>query len=111
MAVVTPYGDLVLEDDKALEMFLLAHRIRHGDYVRILKIGGRSSFQGPVDGDWMYRHAAHHAAIASVTGTDLSSADTKALALPARWRTEQELIDWHELHSRHHLKIDKQLLL
>lgn len=111
MAVVTPFGDLVLDDKKALEEFLLAHRQRHGTYVRILKLRGRSTFQGPVDGDWMHRHAAQHAALASITGTALGSAGTKVLALPGKWRTEQELIDWNDLHSRHHLLIDRQLRL
>ena len=111
MPVVTPFGDLSLEDEKALEAFLLAHRQRHGTYVKILKLRGRSTFQGPVDGDWMFRHAAHHASLATITGSQLGSAGTKVLALPGKWRTEQELVDWHDLHSRHHLTIDRRLKL
>jgi hypothetical protein len=106
--VVTPFGELDLDDDVALERFLDAHARRHRVYVPLLRIPG-AFLRSRVDGDWMLRHAATHIAIATQTHIGLSSADVKALALPGKWRTQQELMEWSDLHSRHHLKIDRQL--
>lgn len=108
--VVTPFGDLSLDDDIALERFIDAHDRRHAAYTPLTGVPG-GTLRGPVDGDWMYRHAARHVALATFLGIDLSSADAKVLALPGKWKTDRELIDWTEAHSRHHLKIDQQLKL
>lgn len=106
--VVTPFGDLDLDDDVALERWNDAHRRRHRTYPPILGIPG-AILQGTIDGDWMHRHASIHVTIATFTGKTLSSADTKALALPQRWLTQRELIDWHDLHNRLHQNIDQVL--
>jgi hypothetical protein len=107
--VITPFGDLRLDDDIALERWIDAHARRHGAYVRNAMMGGRSTLRGPIDGDWMHRHAATHVALATYAGLNLASIGTKVLALPGKWRTDQELIDWHDLHNRIHLKIDQVL--
>ena len=107
MPVVTPFGDLSLEDDIALGRWLDAHKRRHHLYVsqHIGPKGG--TLDGPVDADWMARHAARHVALATVISDPLASADTKVLALPHRWQTEAELADWHDLHNRLHFHIDR----
>jgi hypothetical protein len=106
--VVTPFGDLDLDDEVALERFIDAHDRRHAVYASSLGIPG-TILRSKIDGDWMLRHAAKHVVLATQTGIDLSSADVKVLALNGKWRTNQELIDLSDLHSRHHLKIDQQL--
>lgn len=109
MPVVTPFGDFDLDDEVALERFLHAHARRHMSYVRQLHVPGSMLLNAEVNGDWMLRHASAHITLAVYTGIDLSSADTKVLALPGKWKTNQELIDWSDLHSRHHARIDRQL--
>lgn len=106
--VVTPFGELALGDRISIERFIDAHARRHNVYTQLTGIAG-GSLQGLIDGDWMLRHWARHVSLASVTSIDLSSADSKALALPGFWLTQQQLIDWTEAHNRHHLKIDQQL--
>lgn len=106
--VVTPFGDLILGDKVSYDRFDDAHARRHTVYVGILGISG-GQLRGKIDADWMLRHALRHISLATVTGIDLSSADVKGLLLPGEWATQQELNDWHELHGRIHLKIDKQL--
>lgn len=106
--IVTPFGDLSLDDDVALERFLDAHARRHETYVKLTNISG-GTLRGNVDGDWMHRHAARHMTLATFARIPLASADTKVLALPGKWRTNQELIDWSELHDRLHRVIDLQL--
>lgn len=105
--VVTPFGDLKLDDEVALERFLDAHDRRHQVYVPIFHVAG-GTLDGPVNGDWMHRHGARHIMLATFTRHKLSSADTKALLLPGMWKTERELIDWHDLHNRLHFLIDQQ---
>lgn len=105
--LVTPFGEFDLDDDVALERFLDAHDRRHQVYVPIFRIAG-GTLDGPVDGDWMHRHAARHVILATLAGQQLSSADTKALLLPGKWKTQRELIDWNDLHNRLHFVIDRQ---
>jgi hypothetical protein len=106
--VVTPFGDMSLDDPVSIERFIDAHARRHRTYVPYLHISG-GTLRGKIDADWMLRHALRHISLATYTKIALSSADTKALLLPGKWRTEQELHDWSELHNRIHLKIDRQL--
>src|ERR1700748_2595157 len=108
--VVTPFGDLVLDDEKALAMWIDAHARRHGVYSRLLQMGGGQTLRGTIDGDWMHRHWSRHVALATYTALDLSGL-TQGLALPGKWKTQRELIDWHELRDRIHLKQDRQLKL
>lgn len=109
--MIGPFSDFDLDDDVALERYLDAHARRHGVYNSALNLGGGQELRGRVDADWMHRHAARTIALVTQTGIDLSSADTKVLALPGKWRTQQELNDWMELDSRIHDKIDRQLKL
>jgi hypothetical protein len=109
--VITPFGDLRLGDAVALEAWIDAHARKHSTLNRAAKVSGGGQLRGPIDGDWMYRHWARHVALATHTALDLSSTGTKALALPGMWRTDQELLDWHDLHNRIHLKQDRQLKL
>ena len=108
MPVVTPFGDLSLGDSVALSKWLDAHKRRHGLYVKEhLGLQG-GLLDGPVDGDWMLRHTSRHVALATVVNDPtLGSANTKVLALPGTWQTEQELADWHDLHNRLHFHIDR----
>ena len=107
MSVVTPFGDLTLGDNVALEKWLQAHAARHKVYVTE-HIGPKGGIlDGPVDGDWMLRHAARHVALATVVNDPLASANTKVLALPGAWKTDQELSDWHAMHNRLHSHIDQ----
>jgi hypothetical protein len=108
---VGPFTDFDLDDDVALDRYLDAHARRHGAYNVAMKISGGQELRGRVDADWMHRHAARTIALATFAAIDLSSADNKVLALPGKWRTQQELIDWMELDNRIHLKVDRQLKL
>ena len=113
MPVLTPFGEVTLDDQKSIDMWIDAHNRKHAQYV-VEHIGPNGgTLDGPIDGDWMLRHTSRHAAIATAGWTwpgtkspPLSSADTKVLALPGMWRTEAELSDWHELHNRLHSLID-----
>jgi hypothetical protein len=106
--VVTPFGDLLLDDPIAESAWLDAHARKHSAENVAAKLSGGGLLRGDIDGEWMYRHWARHVALGTYQALDLSSF-TQALALPHKWRTEQELIDWHELHNRIHLKQDRQL--
>jgi hypothetical protein len=88
--------------------------VHPGTYVVRGSTGG--ILNGPVDGDWMLRHASRHIALATAATKlpgyphklpPLSSADTKVLLLPGMWKTEAELQDWHALHNRLHFLIDQ----
>jgi hypothetical protein len=131
MPVVTPFGDVSLDDPISIERWLDAHLRKHQQYVvenifagqyfpkfggNIMVKGTGGILAGPVDGDWMLRHGARHIALATAAtklpgqphkNPPLSSADTKVLLLPQAWQTEQELQDWHELHNRLHFLIDQ----
>lgn len=106
MPVVTPFGDLKLNDEVGLAAWLDAHDRRHQLYVRKLKVPG-GSLMGPVTGDWMLRHHARHLAIAKRVKDPIPTANTQILGLPGPWRTDQELSDWHLLHNRLHARIDR----
>jgi hypothetical protein len=107
MPVVTPFGDLTLKDEVALKRWLAAHELRHQVYVKKGLGPKGGSLEGPVNGDWMMRHASRHVAIATVTKEKFASPNVKGLALPGIWKTEEELQDWHLLHNRLHLLIDR----
>lgn len=104
--VVTPFGNFELGDDIALERWIDAHARRHSAYTVATGIAG-GSLRGHIDGDWFHRHWARHSALATFTGVILPSS-TAGLAVSS-WDTEQELREWHELHNRIHLLIDRQL--
>lgn len=108
MPHVAPFSEFRLGDELALERYIDAHDRRHSVYVPLTRTAG-GTLRGPIDGDWMHRHAARTIALATFTGLDLSTADTKALALPGKWRTQQELIDWLALDARIHMHFDQQL--
>lgn len=106
MPVVTPFGELRLGDEKALEMWVQTHSRRHGQYVKKGLGPPGGSLEAPVDGDWMLRHTLRHVALATIAKAPMSSADTKVLSLPGVWKTDQELQDWHAMHDRLHSVID-----
>jgi len=106
--VITPFGDLALDDLVAEAAWVDAHERRHYAQTVAAKLSGGAVLSGVIDGDWMHRHWARTVALAMQQGIDLTGY-TQALALPWKWRTEQELLDWHELHNRLHLKQDRQL--
>lgn len=108
--VVTPFGDVDLDDDIGLRRWEDAHARRHTTYVRLTGTTGSQSVRGHVDSDWMHRHWAKHVTLSTYLALDLSAMN-QGLALPGKWRNEQEMHDWHELHDRIHLKIDRQLKL
>jgi hypothetical protein len=109
--VVTPFGDLDLEDEIAYRRWEDAHARRHRVYTQLTGTVGGQTVRGHIDADWMHRHWAKHVALATYAGLDLSQLGLQGLALPHRWRTTDELHQWHELHNRVHLKIDQQLQL
>lgn len=108
---VNLFSDFDLDDDIALERYIDAHARQHRLYDQLLGITGGQILRGNIDADWMHAHWARTVALATYTGIDLSSADTKALALPGKWQSQQELIDWMALDGRFHLKVDRQLKL
>jgi hypothetical protein len=108
--IVTPFGDFEFDNPVAEEAWLDAHARKHHAETAAAKLGGGGLLHGPIDGDWFARHWGRHLALATYQAIDLSSF-TQALALPRKWRTEQQMIDWHELHGRIHLKQDRQLKL
>jgi hypothetical protein len=115
MPVITPFGEVTLNDPVSISRWAAAHAAKHQQLV-IEHIGpGGGILDEPIDGDWMLRHTSRHVALATAAqkmpGTQpppLSSANTKVLALPGIWQTEAELQDWHDLHNRLHKLIDAQ---
>jgi hypothetical protein len=106
--IVTPFGEFKLDDRVAESMWLEAHGRRHmAETVAAQINGGIQLLDGEIDGDWFHRHWTHTVAIATVTSIDLSG--YTQLSVPRKWRTLQEMLDWHELHNRLHLKQDRQL--
>jgi hypothetical protein len=108
--VVTPFGDLNLNDDIALRRWEDAHARRHAVYTRLTGTTGGQSMRGQIDADWMSRHWHKHVTLSTYLALNLSAMN-QGLALPGKWRNEQELHDWNELHNRIHLKLDRQLKL
>jgi hypothetical protein len=106
--VVTPFGDMRLDDPISIERFIDAHARRHRIYVPLTHVNG-GTLRGTIDGDWMHRHWARHVSLATAVGFTDGDLGTKTLALPGFWRTQQELIDWSELHNRIHIKLDRLL--
>jgi hypothetical protein len=100
---------MFLNDQKAESAWLDAHNRRHHVYTVNQQLPGNSIFDGPVDGDWMLRHTMTHTTLANLAHEPLTSANVIALGLPGRWKTEQELDDWHALHNRLHFIIDHRL--
>jgi hypothetical protein len=107
--VVTPFGEFRLGDKDAERYWLQAHKRRHSAEVQLTGVSG-GILDGPIDGDWFYRHWARHVALATFQGKFLSS-PTQMLALPGYWENDQQLNDWHDLHNRIHLLQDRQLNL
>jgi hypothetical protein len=114
---MTPFGEVTLHDAVSIGKWAAAHAADHQRLV-VEHIGPQGGIlDEPIDGDWMYRHTARHVAIATASGSTsvypairlppLSSADTKVLSLPGEWATEDELQDWHALHTRLHTLIDR----
>jgi hypothetical protein len=106
--VVTPFGDMSIDDPISIDRFIDAHARRHRVYTSVTGTSG-GTLRGQIDGDWMQRHAARHVALATAVGLKDADLGTKVLALPGFWRTQQELIDWSELHNRIHIKLDRLL--
>lgn len=88
--VITPYGQVRLKNQQDIQKWLMAHKLEH----RRLNMGG--VLDGPVDGNWMLRHAVQHRVV---------GLEERILRLPGEWRTEQELQSWHLLHNRLHRKL------
>jgi hypothetical protein len=105
--VVTPFGEFKLGDERAQADWLQAHKRRHDSEVRLTGLPG-GILDGPIDGDWFYRHWARHVTLATYQHLFLES-PTQMLALPGYWTSEQQLADWHDLHNRIHLLQDRQL--
>lgn len=97
------YGEFRLDDDVALGRWLFAHDLRHASYSKRFKLP-YGTLRGPVNGDWMLRHQLAHMALAKVTKD--KQANLAALALPDKWRTDQELSDWYLAHSLLHQQIE-----
>lgn len=108
MPPVQQFQDFRLDDAEALERFLDANDRRHQVYAQRTRTPG-GSLKGPVDGDWFLRETARHVTLATLASTPLSSADTKVLLLGRKWRTQQELQIWMDLHSRLHMHIERVL--
>jgi hypothetical protein len=114
MPVLTPFGEVKLNDPVSISGWARAHAAKHQQYV-VEHIGpGGGILDEPIDGDWMFRHASRHIALATAAQKmpgaqlpPLSSANTKVLLLPDIWQTEAELQDWHDMHNRLHSQIDQ----
>lgn len=105
--IVTPFGEFKLGDVASEQAWLEAHKRRHGTYVQITGLPG-GILDGPVNGDWFYRHWARHVTLATDPLLLLAS-PTQALALPEYWTTQRQCDDWMDMHNRIHLLIDRQL--
>jgi hypothetical protein len=103
VAAITPFGTLYVDDPVAEERWLAAHDSRHEVYVRHFRAPG-GSLRGPVDGRWMLSHSLQHEGLA-VAMKD-SRASNRILALPRKWRTDEELATWHALHNELHRFIE-----
>jgi len=105
--IVTPWGEFRLGDKQAETAWLAAHARRHMQVAQQTGTPG-GILDGPVNGDWFYRHWARHVSLATFRGLDLSS-PPEGLALPGYWRDQRQLSDWMDLHNRIHLLQDKAL--
>jgi hypothetical protein len=103
MAVVTRFGALFVDDRIALERWLAAHDLRHTAYLKRFSVPC-SPLKGPVTGNWMLHHSLAHEALAHAMKD--SRASNRLLAMPDKWRTEEELSTWHALHDQLHKFIE-----
>lgn len=101
--ILTALGEFRLDDEVALEHWLFAHDLRHIAYSKRFRLPG-GTLRGPVNGDWMLRHSLQHAALAKAAGD--KRANPATLAIPGKWRTDQELADWHLPHRQMHQQIE-----
>lgn len=105
--VVTPFGEFILGDKKAEAAWLEAHKRRHIQEAQLTNLSG-GILDGPINGDWFFRHWARHVTLATYQQLELLSR-TQDLALPEYWTSQRQLADWHDLHNRIHLLQDRQL--
>lgn len=105
--IVTPFGDLRYGDQVALDRWVDSHARRHRVLTQAAQVPGQNLF-GHVDGDWFHRHWAATVTLAQYQGIDLASFGSQ---LALGWRDEREMLQWHEMHNRIHLKQDRQLKL
>lgn len=101
--ILSAFANFRLDDQVALERWLLAHDLRHDAYNERLKLPG-VTLRGPVTGDWMLRHQLQHMALAKVVKD--KQANLAALSLPGKWRNDQELAEWHLAHDLMHQQIE-----
>lgn len=101
--VLSAFADFRLDDEAALERWLLEHSLRHTAYNKRFKLLGEI-LRGPVDANWMLRHQLQHIALAKAAKD--RQANVAALALPGKWRTDQELATWRLPHEQMHQQIE-----
>ena len=108
--IVTPFGQLVYGNEKALAEWVAAHDRRHRVYQdEFLRQGDAVTgvpLSGKVDGDWFGRHILAHLAL----NLGLPVTTTSNASLTA-WRDRESFYSWHDFHNLLHRQIDETLNL
>jgi len=109
--IVTPFGGLKYQDEKALREWVTAHDVRHRLYQNTLMGQDELINQVPLDGkinkDWFGRHLLSHIALTAY----LPNPVTTATEVLSGWDDEQSFYTWHDLHTLLHRQLDNQLNL
>ena len=89
------------------EHFLLWHHMRHHTYDLLRSRAGTTlpplDLKGPVNYDWLKRHADRHSTLRKISGG--SGASLVGL-VDVNWNMPQQVADWLRLHSIDHKKLD-----
>jgi len=108
--IVTPFGQLVYGQERALTDWVAAHDVRHRVYQNELLGQGVAvtgyPLTGKVNADWFGRHILSHLALDPI----LPVTTTSVAALEG-WDDADSFYTWHDLHNRLHIQIDNALNL
>ena len=107
--ILTPFGDLVWGDQRALDQFLAAHDLKH---QALAQAAGRLGVTLPaflltatIDGSWLQEHWQQHVTLAQQITQDMDETTYNLLTDPM---TDQEAFyDWHDNHNLIHQRLDQ----
>jgi hypothetical protein len=110
MPSLDSFQNVQLKDEKTMECFLLAHRMRHIQYAQSAALQGVSAdaqayLAGPVDNNWFLAHANAHQTL-QVFYTPTQSVDITVLSLYT-WDNQQDFDTWMFPHTGMHRLLDQ----
>ena len=108
MSILTPFGTLDFDDEKALSDWAGTHAIRHmtldKEMARQNHAISTITMFGELDRDWFGRHWLKHQSLNQVP-----AGATATSSFEHEWRTENEFYTWHRAHNRAHVNIERAL--